>query len=223
MRFTLPELFRAYFIYKYHRDKPHMNPRIVPVIPWEPHIGMTDIHNPLILDFPYRTVLTSMRDPIITVGRAYQRAGVIYITQTLTKGYSMHQELRKNYYGYLFEDAKLHSTETCKALCEVLDVPYDSDMLNNDEEMKGINDESAVRGFDTAPLYRNVDAVLSKFDQCRLQIFFDSILKHYGYPTFDFEECPMDDNDVAFLFKFPFKFEKDYVEKDKLKKPPKSS
>lgn len=28
----------------------------------------------------------------------------------------------------------------------------------------------------------------------------------------------MDGNDVAFLFKFPFKFEKDYVEKEKWEK-----
>lgn len=48
--------------------------------------------------------------------------------------------------------------------------------------------------------------------------FFDVLLRHYGYPTFDFGECPMDGNDVAFLFKFPFKFEKDYVEKGKWEK-----
>lgn len=216
-RFTLPELFRAYFAYKYHKDKPHMNPRVVPVILWEPHINKADIFNPLILDFPYRTVLNSIRDPIITIGRIYQREGSIFITQTLAIGLSMNQELRKDYYGYRLEDAKLHPEETCQAICETLNIPYDPDMLHNDyeEEAGGINGESAVRGFDPAPLYRNVDAVLSPFDQCRLQIFLDSILKHYGYPTFDFEECPMNDNDVAFLFKFPFKFEKEFVEKGK--------
>ena len=214
-RFTLPELFRAYFIYKYHKDKPDVNPRIVPVILWEPHINNIEISNPLVLGFPYRTVLTSMRDPIITVGRIYQREGSIFITQYLAIGISMDKELRKDYYGYRFEDAKLHPVETCKALCENLNVPYDPDMLNNDEEMEGINGEPAVRGFDTAPLNRNVDAVLSRFDQCRLQIFYDSLLRHYGYPAFNFEECPMSDDDIAFLFKFPFKFEKDYVEKEK--------
>ena len=219
-QFTLPELFRAYFIYKYHRDKPHMNPRIVPVILWEPHINDVDIHNPLVLDFPYRTVLNSIRDPIITVGRIYQREGSIFITQTLSIGLSMDPELRKDYYGYRLEDAKLYPKETCQAICETLNIPYDPDMLNNDyeEELGGINGEPAVRGFDPAPLYRNVDAVLSRFDQCRLQIFFDPILKHYGYSTFDFEECPMDDDDVTFLFKFPFKCEKEYAEKGKWEK-----
>lgn len=216
--FTLPELFRAYFIYKYHRDKPHMNPRIVPLILWEPHINDLDIHDPLILDFPYRTVLNSVRDPIRTVGRIYQREGSIFITQTLAIGYSMSQELRRDYYGYRLEDAKLHPVETCKALCQVLNIPYDPNMLNDDEEREGINGEAPVRGFDTAPLHRNVDAVLSPFDQCRLQIFFDSMLRHYGYPTFDFEECPMTDSDVEFLFKFPFKFERDYVEQGKWEK-----
>lgn len=214
-RFTLPELFRAYFIYKFYRDSPQMNPRIVPVILWEPHVNAVDIHDPLILDFPYITVLNSVRDPIKTVGRIYQREGSIFITQTLAIGYSMNPELRKHYYGYRLEDAKLQPVETCRAICEVLNVPYDPNMLNDDEVREGINGEPAVRGFDTAPLNRNVDAVLSPFDQCRLQIFFDVLLRHYGYPTFDFEECPMDDNDVAFLFKFPFKFEKDYVEKGK--------
>lgn len=216
--FTLPELFRAYFIYKFHRDKPHMNPRIAPVILWEPHINEADIHNPLILDFPYITVLNSIRDPIRTVGRIYQREGTIFIAQTLIIGYSMHTELRKHYYGYRLEDAKLHPIETCRAICETLNVPYDPNMLNDDEVREGINGEPDVRGFDTAPLHRNVDAVLSAFDQCRLQIFFDPLLRHFGYPVFDFDECPMDDNDVAFLFKFPFKFEKDYVEKGKWEK-----
>lgn len=216
--FTLPELFRAYFIYKFHRDKPHMNPRIVPVILWEPHINEVDIHNPLILDFPYITVLNSIRDPIRTVGRIYQREGTIFIAQTMIIGCSMHAELRKHYYGYRLEDAKLHPVETCRAICEVLNVPYDPNMLNDDEVREGINGEPDVRGFDTAPLHRNVDAVLSAFDQCRIQIFFDPLLRHFGYPAFDFDECPMDDNDVAFLFKFPFKFEKDYVEKGKWEK-----
>lgn len=216
--FTLPELFRAYFIYKFHRDKPYMNPRIVPVILWEPHINEVDIHNPLILDFPYITVLNSIRDPIRTVGRIYQREGTIFIPQTLIIGYSMHTELRKHYYGYRLEDAKLHPVDTCRAICEVLNVPYDPNMLNDDEVREGINGEPDVRGFDTAPLHRNVDAVLSAFDQCRLQIFFDPLLRHFGYPAFDFDECPMDDNDVAFLLKFPFKFEKDYAEKGKWEK-----
>lgn len=217
-RFTLPKLFRAYFIYKFYRDSSQTNPRIVPVILWEPHVNAVDIHDPLILDFPYITVLNSIRDPIKTVGRIYQREGSIFITQTLAIGYSMNPELRKHYYGYRLEDAKLHPVETCRALCAVLNVPYDPNMLNDDEVREGINGEPAVVGFDTAPLHRNVDAVLSAFDQCRLQIFFDSLLRHFGYPAFDFDECPMDDNDVAFLFKFPFKFEKDYVEKGKWEK-----
>lgn len=217
-QFTLPELFRAYFIYKYHKDKPHMNPRIVPVILWEPHINNVNASDHLVLDFPYRTVLSSMRDPIIMAGRTYQREGSIWISQHLAIGLSMPEELREDYYGYRFEDAKLYPEETCRALCETLNVPYDPDMLNNDEEMEGINGEPAIRGFDTAPLHRNVDEVFSKFDQCRLQIFFDSILRHFGYPTFDFEECPMEENDITFLFKFPFRFEKDYVEKGKWEK-----
>lgn len=217
-QFTLPELFRAYFIYRFHRDEPDMNPRIVPVILWEPHVNAVDIHDPLILSFPYITVLNSIRDPIKTVGRIYQREGSIFITQTLAIGYSMNPELRRHYYGYRLEDAKLHPVETCQAICQVLNIPYDPNMLNDDEVREGINGEPAVRGFDTAPLHRNVDAVLSPFDQCRLQIFFDSILRHFGYPAFDFEECPMDDSDIALLFKFPFKFERDYVEKGKWEK-----
>ena len=35
----------------------------------------------------------------------------------------MNKELRKDYYGYRFEDAKLYPVETCKALCETLNAP----------------------------------------------------------------------------------------------------
>ncbi len=218
VKFTLPEVFRAYFIYKYHHEKPQMNPRVVPVILWEPHLNTTDVHDPLVLDFTYKIVLNSFREPVTTVGRIYQREGSIFIPQYMWIGCSMHPELRKHYYSYRFEDLKTHPVETCKALCELLNVPYDPDMMNADAEMVGINGEAAVRGFDKAPLQRNIDSAFSLFDQVRLQIFYDAILRHYGYPAFNFEECPMDDNDVVFLLKFPFKCEKDYVEKGKWEK-----
>lgn len=217
-QFTLPELFRIYFIYKYHRDKSDMNPRIVPMILWEPHLNAVDIHNPLILGFQYIFVLNTFRDPVQTVGRIYQREGSIFIPQVMWIGYSMHPELRKHYYSYRFEDLKLHPKETCKALCEVLNVPYDPNMLNSDITEQGINGEAAVRGFDLTPLNRNIDSAYSQFDQVRLRIFYDAILRHYDYPTFDFDECPMNDDDVAFLIKFPFKYEKDYVAKGKWEK-----
>ncbi len=211
--FTIPQLFRAYFIHKYYHDKPNANPRIAPTILWEPHMEELEFHNPLIFDFTYRMVLNSFRDPVTTAGRAYQRDGSNYIIREMWIGCSMHPELQEHYYAYRFEDLKTHPVETCEALCEVFNVPYDPDMLKADVEMQGINGEASVRGFDTSPLQRNIDSVFSRFDQIRLQIFYDVLLRHYGYPAFDFEECPMDDNDVAFLMKFPFKFEKDIVNK----------
>lgn len=217
-RFTFPELFRAYFIYTYYHDKPHVNPRIVPVILWEPHLNQTEIHDPLVLGFPYRILLNAFREPVQTVGRIYQREGSIYIPQVMMIEYSMNPELRESYYAYRFEDLKRYPAPTCKALCKLLNVPYEPGMLTADAEMEGVNGEASVRGFDLSPLSRNIDSAFSAFDQVRLQIFYDAILRHYGYPAFDFEECPMDDNDVAFLMKFPFKCEKEYVEKGRWEK-----
>ena len=210
--FTLPELFRAYYIFKFYKTKSDTNPRIVPVILFEPHLNETDLHNSLVLDFPYVTVLNAFRDPVKTAGRIFQREGSIFITQILSIGYFMHPELRKQYYSYRFEDLKLQPEETCKVLCELLNVPYDPYMLDAEGTVE-VEGEPLARGFDPISLHRNIDSAFSPFDQVRLQIFYDSILRHYGYPAFDFSECPMDDDDIAFLFKFPFKCEKEYVEK----------
>ena len=75
-----------------------------------------------------------------------------------------------------------------------------------------------VKGFDTQPLHRNVDFALSKFDQTRLQIYFDIILRHFDYPAFDFEECPVNEQEFFFLLKFQFRFENHYIKSKKLSK-----
>ena len=215
--FTVPELFRAYFIYSYHKEKPGINPRVAPVILWEPHLNWKEEYDPITLGFPYRVVLNSVRDPIILIGRTYESEGSIWMYGDYTLAQNMHPELKKQYYAFRFEDLKMYPAETCQALCALLNVPYSAEMLQSDNAYTTEKGE-VVKGFDPAPLYRNVDTVLSPFDQVRLRIYFDPILRHYGYQTFDFSECPMSDEDVIFLLKFPFRFERDYVEKGKWEK-----
>ena len=214
--FTLPELFRAYFIFLFYfvensASQKKINPRIVPVIIWEPHTENGTIFEPLMMTFKYYIGLNSTRNPIIQLGRVGQAGFPDYNYYTIA--IDMNPQLREKYYSYRFEDLKMYPEETCRAICEVLNVPYDSAMLEVDAPQKTI-EGTTIHGFDMSPLHRNLDSMFSEFDKLRLKIFFDIFLKHFGYEdTFNFEECPINENDMFFLLKFPFRFEKKYAEK----------
>ena len=230
--FIVSELFKAYFIFRYYNkfgqeNIKNVNPRVSPMILFEPHLNAPErnMFYDLVLDFPYHVILGSMREPILSVGRFYQissigNKGAGFISVFDYYNYFLNQNIPQNlldkWYMYRFEDLKLHPKETLMAICEVLNVPYDEKMLN--EEAPAKNVDGIVKGFDTQPLHRNVDFALSKFDQMRLQIYFDVILRHFNYPTFDFEECPMNEQEFFFLLKFPFRFENHYIKSKKLSK-----
>ena len=38
---------------------------------FDPHVWNTSVYNAVVSAFPYRTVLTSVREPIMTFGRSY--------------------------------------------------------------------------------------------------------------------------------------------------------
>lgn len=225
MKVTLPQFLRAYFIYLYEKQKPKENPRIVPTFLFEPHLNDQTIFTPIVLTFPYRTVMNCIRDPIQTAGRIYQREGNIFIYSDYALTLNMHKDLKVDYYVHRFEDLKLYPKETALMLCRILNIPFEDNMLSSsysEEEIirqnKNGNLEKTgklITGFDLTPLYRQVDDVFSEFDQIRLRIFYDFILRHYGYPRFNFDECPMNDQDIYFLLKFPFRCEADYVAREK--------
>lgn len=209
--FTLPELFRAYFIYCYEKEKPEENPRISPVILWEPHYDRKHEYDPLTLTFPYHFVLNSMRNPLTQMASQYQSGKFIFPMNTeYLLAREMHPALRERYYAFCFEDLKQRPEEMCRRLCALFDVPFSEKMLKANGEYKTANGE-IIRGFDAKTVNRRVDEVFSEFDQVRIQIYYDVILRHYGYPAFDFDECPMNDADIAWLMKFPFRFEQDYI------------
>lgn len=220
-KFTLAELLRAYFIYLYEQ-KGITNSRVVPVILFEPHMNEQNVFWPLIKTFKYFFALNCVRNPIQTIGRIYQREKSLFMYSDYALAMQMPKELVPHYYVHRFEDLKLKPYETCLALCKLFNVPYEPQMLVSDyTEYNGTIDivhqrvertKEKVVGYDLTPLYRNVDDVLSEFDQLRLKIFFTPFLKYYGYEYFDFDECPMSDEDIYFLLKFPFKKEKEYVE-----------
>lgn len=212
--YSVPELFRLYFIFLYYQKMPNANPRVVPVIVWEPHLNDQTVYVPVVMTFPYRIVLNSMREPVTLTGRIYQSEQNIFPYSDYTIAMNMGEELRPDYYVYRFEDLKKSPKETIQAICKTLNLPYEEAMLEAEVPYNSPHTsqkDEVVRGFDQAPLHRNIDSVLSKFDQIRLQIFYDPILKHYGYPRFNFDECPMDDQDVYYLLKFPLRFEADYI------------
>ena len=66
--YTVKELFCGYFLFQY--EKRGLNPRIVPLMLLDPHMWDTSVYNDMVLSFPYHTVLTSMREPVVTFGRA---------------------------------------------------------------------------------------------------------------------------------------------------------
>ena len=154
----------------------------------------------------------------MVMGRSYQSSFSIYPEADYTMTLNMPIDMQKNYYAYRFEDLKMFPRETSEAICQVLNIPFEEGMLEADVPYRSPNTskkEEVVHGFDQAPLHRNLDSALSDFDRVRLRIFFDPILRHFGYERFNFDECPMTDSDIYFLLKFPLRRESDYIARKK--------
>lgn len=221
--YSVKELFGGYFLFQY--EKKGLNPRIVPTLLFDPHMWDTSVYNNIVASFPYHTVLTSMREPIVTFGRAYiygligwdQFQTQYILSSDYTHARFLSPELLDHYYGFRFEDLKSKPEIVCRALCRHLNVPYTPKMLET-EAPAADRSGNVIKGFDQTPLHRDVSSVLTEFDQLRLKIFYDPILRYYGYPYFSFEEYPLTEKMVRDLFQYPFRFER--LNKEYLKSAP---
>lgn len=212
-RYTVKELFCGYFLFRY--EQRHINPRVVPMLLFDLHVWNTSVYNAVVSAFPYRTVLTSVREPIMTFGRSYLY-GLIgwskFQTQYILGSDYVHAqflppELQECYFGFRFEDLKTKPEAVCRALCRHLNVPFAEQMLETEAPLADRTGQ-VTRGFDQAPLHRDISAVLTEFDQLRLKLFYDPILRYYGYPCFPFEEYPLSEEVVRELLRYPFRFER---------------
>lgn len=68
--YTVKELFCGYFLFRY--EKRNLNPRIVPMLLYDPHVWDPGLYSDMLLSFPYYTVLTCVREPITTFIRCQQ-------------------------------------------------------------------------------------------------------------------------------------------------------
>lgn len=210
---TVIELFKGYFLFQYEKRK--INPRIVPLLLWDPHMTENNLYDEIIKSFKYQIVLTTMRDPIRTLYSSYKK-GLIGWNKFQTKFFLssdyqldlfLNEEFQTNYYGYRFEDLKLHPLEQLKSICQVLNIPMDERMLDAKAPHEK-DDGTIVEGFDMGALKGDMSQLLSDFDQMRLKIYYEPILKYYGYDTFDLEEYPLTMKEVEQLFRYPFRFER---------------
>ncbi len=211
--FTVKELFCGYFLFQYEKRK--INPRIVPMLLFDPHMWDTSIYNNITVSFPYFKVLTCVREPVQCFGRSYiyglagwnefQTKYLLAMDYCHTQ--FMNSLMLTRYYGFRFEDLKNKPENMCREICKELNVPFESNMLEVEAPMKDKETGEVIKGFDKKSLHRDVSGVLSEFDQLRLKIFYDPILRYYGYPTFPFEEHPLSEDIVRKLFSYPFRFE----------------
>lgn len=216
---TVGFLFRAYFLYLYQQSHKVCRARIAPIIVFDPHMWDSSVYQPLVESFPYHVTLTCMREPIRTFASCYWRGLVVWdkfqtqfvLASDYTYATFLSDALRKCYFGYRFEDLKLHPAQMCKSICRLLNIPYMPKMITAEAAYQG-NDGKVVRGFETTALNRDMESVFSEFDRARLQIFYEPIHKYYGYPAFDSEEYPLSDEDIDKLFDYPFRFERRYRE-----------
>lgn len=206
------DMFKAFFVYLY-KDTSRKS-RIVPLIVFEPHLEYPSLCYNFMYKFLYVSTLTSIRNPIVTFARCYQyghlgrnkRMTQYYLAAEYAHASSLSKELRENYWGYRFEDMKAQPEKVIRGLCRILNIPFEESLLQVDVPMKDLSN-NIVRGFDQAPLHRDISPVLSEFDQMRLKIFYAPILKYYGYPEFPFHIHPISEKLVRSLFEIPFKFE----------------
>nr|WP_302665419.1 hypothetical protein [uncultured Agathobaculum sp.] len=211
-QFTVIELFKGYFVYKYGEFTSFS--RITPVLVFDPHIWQCNIYNEILHQFPYRITLTCMRNPITVFGRSYQY-GLIgwnkFQTQYILGSDYVHAQflsepLKRDYWGYKFEDLKTKPEATIRGICQLLNIPFEAKLLEVEVPMTD-KSGNTVRGFDQSPLHHDISQVLSDFDQIRLKIFYDPILKYYGYDQFPSVFHPMPEQLIQSLFAVPFCFE----------------
>ncbi|AJS57197.1 hypothetical protein [Paenibacillus sp. IHBB 10380] len=211
--FNVIEIFKAIFLLRYLRKK--KNPRIVPLILFEPHLlNFHKAYSHIMEQFQYLTVLTCVRDPIRAFLSGYERKNLV--TERLLKfvlnseyGYSdmVDSKYCNHYFAFRFEDLKLYPSQMLMAACELLNIPFEKEMLL--VETPTVDSEGKlITGFDLTPLTRDFSDMISEFDNIRLKIFYGRIYKHYGYESFDLQEYVLKDELVMELFEIPFRFEK---------------
>lgn len=211
--YCVKDLFSLYFLFRY-REK-ETKGRIVPLLVFDPHIWECDVHNALIQSFPYYTVLTCVREPIMTVARSYMYGLMGWnefqtkyiLASEYTHTQFLGKEMLRFYYGYRFEDLKARPKETLEKVCRVLNIPFEEAVLAVDAPVTDRNTGDTVHGFDNAPLHRDISSVFSEFDQIRLKMFYAPIHEYYGYPSFSFKEHKLPEILVRDLLSYPFRFE----------------
>lgn len=220
---TPKEFFIAVFIAKFYCEEEEYCERITPTILYEPHAlpKRASIYLNLVNSFEYGIMFNAWRDPIqrfasnIRWGALNSGPGAPgFVAFGEYTYYSNIISTNPNKcYSCRFEDAKLKPIETFKSICRVFGVPFYDYMINKEENISDyvriILEEKSVdkKVFDTAAVKRNIDHILSDFDQLRLKMLFSPMLKYFGYEYFDFEYYKLTNEQVVELFKFPFKFE----------------
>lgn len=210
---TIVDLFKGYFLFFYEQKE--KNPRIAPMILWDLHMLESNLYEEIVKEFPYQVVVTSMRNPIMTLARAYDY-GLIghdrFQTQYMVASTYVHtqflsEEFDEIYYGYCFENLKKYPRQQLYSLCRLLNIPMEDVMFESKVSMTS-NSGEVTQGFEQSALLRNTEKELSTFDQMRLKIYYEPILKYYEYDSFDSEEYPLSEEEIYQLFKYPFRFER---------------
>lgn len=212
--YTIVDLLRGYALF--HYAKRGLNPRVVPMLLFDPHMWDPRAYDALFLAFPYRISLTCMRDPIMRFASCYKN-GIGGWNEFQTKyllgsdyvhGSFLSQPFRENYWGFRFEDLKTKPRQALVPICRKINIPFEEKMLETDAPSDNSCSGEVIHGFDQKALHYKFDDVLSDFDKMRLKIFYEPIHKYYGYETFDSNEYPLPENLVKHLFSYPFRFER---------------
>lgn len=215
VEYNILELFKYYIAFELNTylEKNNKNPRIVPKILFEPHFYESYYYEKILLDFKYLKCLSVTRDPIKTLIRCYETKFLHYewlLRYTIANDYEYmlfeSEKFRDNYYGFLFENLKKYPEKQIKNICKVLNIPYQEKMLN---ASAGLGNEKGevVKGFDMRAVNVNIEHLVTEFDMLRLKIFYEPILKYYGYDSLEMENFELLTSNVVDLFKYPFKFE----------------
>ncbi|MBQ9615591.1 MAG: hypothetical protein IJR38_04555 [Selenomonadaceae bacterium] len=212
--YTIVDLLRGYALF--HYAKRGLNPRVAPMLLFDPHMWDPRAYDAIFLAFPYRISLTCMRDPIMRFASCYKN-GIGGWDELQTKyllgsdylhGSFLSEPFLENYWGFRFEDLKTKPRQTLAPICRKLNIPFEEQMLETDAPSDNSCSGEVIHGFDQKALHYKFEEHLSEFDKLRLKIFYEPIHKYYGYEAFDSEEYPLPEELVRQLFSYPFRFER---------------
>lgn len=210
---TAKQAFCAIFLTRHTMENGLYAQRISPSLFFDPHMFGYGAEIKILKHFEYVVPFGIVRNPISAMGSAiklnlfnYPNCVTLFMMPLFFHSQWIPAAYQSKYCVCRFEDVKLNPTNTLKAVCASLMIPFDEAMVEK-EDLTLCTRYDKLTTFNTASVNRDYSEFFSEFDLVRLHMFFAYFHSYFGYEAFDFNYYKVSKSLINELFTMPFKFE----------------